>query len=199
MRRFTVSLPDDLYEALRDRCEQAVPPASLQQMVRFAVESTVGAAPPETESADTAETGKASVSPPTVEPMDLLAFRVGGMVFGLPVSRVETVAAKMEVHPVPSTHQTFTGVARHRGDLVEVHDGGALFAGKSLADSEQQALLALATNDRPILITVSSVIGLNQADGLAWGPPPTSAPSWMAALAWDHDHVITVVDPDLEF
>ena len=41
MRRFTVSLPDDLYTSLRRRGQESAPPATLQQMVRYDIDVSI--------------------------------------------------------------------------------------------------------------------------------------------------------------
>jgi chemotaxis signal transduction protein len=194
MKRFTVSLPDDLYEALHGRCRDAVPPSSLQQMVRFAVESVVLAAAEE--SPDAAAPGNARETPsgrPMV-PVDLLAFTINETIFGLPIAGVETVATTSRISPVPSASATFVGVARFRGELVAVHDGGLLFGDAALQNAETAKLLAVSTGDRRVLISVTAVVGLAAGADLTWDPPPEAAAPWIAALAWDEDRVVTVID-----
>lgn len=194
MRRFTVSLPDDLYGALQHRCEIAEPPATLQQMIRYAVEAVV--AEPGAEPATEAEpTPTASATRRSLRPVDLLVFTVHEAAYGMAVEQVETVATKVAIHRVPSTSSTLIGVTGFRGILAEIHDGGVLFGGPPVEVDDSISLLAVSSSEVPVLIAASSVQGLAHADDLRWDPAPLSTPPWVVGLAWDDDRVITVIDP----
>lgn len=190
MRRFTVSLPDDLYATLLRRGEESAPPATLQQLVRYAVDTMVqqrisDEAEPETTAGDD--------SPSATTATDLLVFAVGEVTYGLPIELVETVAAGLEIHPVPTTSNSLLGVAGFRGTLTEVHDGGVLLQSRPLDSAS--SLLAIPGSTARVLLTVSSVAGLTPHDELEWASPPNSAPPWVAGLAWTDGTVITVVSP----
>ncbi len=197
MKRFTVSLPDDLYSALRLQGEQATPPASLQQMIRYAVDSLVASPsasrtaaadepPPDTDSA---------LLTPAPEPVDLLVFNVGEVEYGIAIEMVETVAAGLAVHPIPTTSATLTGVAVFRDALTEVHDGGMVLQGSPIPDRDTGSMLAVPGANSRVLMTVTSVDGLTPADAGQWSARPASAPSWVSALAWTNERVVTVIDP----
>lgn len=190
MRRFTVSLPDDLYAALLRRGEESVPPATLQQLVRYAVDTMLrqrilDEAEPETASGDD--------SPSSATATDLLVFAVGDVTYGLPIELVETVAAGLKIHPVPTSSSSLLGVSGFRDTLTEVHDGGVLLQNRPLDSAP--SLLAIPGSTARVLLTVSSVAGLTPRHQLEWAIPPNSAPPWVASLAWTNETVITVVDP----
>ena len=195
MKRFTVSLPDDLYADLRRRGSEATPPASLQQMIRFAVDSLLKDAVPQQDSGirETPSTAVANPKPPT--PVDLLVFSVGGITYGIPIEMVETVAAGLPVHTIPTTSNSLTGVATFRDALTEVHDGGIVLQGRPLSEDETGALLAVPGADSRVLIAVTSVAGLSPVGEGNWATPPASTPPWASALVWTDDRVVTVVDP----
>ena len=192
MKRFTVSLPEDRYAALRERGDSSMPPANLQQMVRFAVDAILDDA--ETPTAPEASVGSDQPTQrPAIEPVDLLVFSVGDVSYGLPIKVVETVAAGLQVHPVPTTNASHIGVAAFRDNLTEVHDGGVLLQGRSVADTD--AMLAIPGGDGRVLMTVTSVSGLSPAAEAKWATPPHASPAWVSALTWTEDRVVTVVDP----
>jgi chemotaxis signal transduction protein len=200
MRRFTVSLPDDLYQALRRRGEESAPPATLQQMLRHAVDTMLQQAV----LADAAVTKgdeepapaeSTVVEPAAVESVDLLVFAVDNVSYGIPIELVETVAARLAIHPVPTTSGTLLGVAGFRDTLTEVHDGGTLLQNRPLDPGATPTLLAIPGRTARVLLTVSSVTGLTPARDLWWAHPPGSSPPWVSALAWTDKTVITVLDP----
>jgi chemotaxis signal transduction protein len=194
MRRFTVSLPDDIYTALRERGDAAVPPASLQQMVRHAVDTVLkgedGPQPDEIsqERSGTQDAGR------KIEAVDLLVFSVRDVTYGIPIEVVETVAADMAIHHVPSSSESLLGVAAFRDQLTEVHDGGIVLQQDRL-DEESRSLIAIPGPQGRLLITVSHVTGLTTAAALQWSNAPESSPPWVSALAWNEAQVIAVVDP----
>jgi len=190
MRRFTVSLPEDLYSSLVSRGEESTPPASLQQMVRYAVDTMLQE--PRTREAEPGglETEQTRSG---VEPTDLLVFSVHDVSYGLPIGLVETVAAGLKIHSVPSSSNSLLGVAGFRDTLTEVHDGGTLLQHSPL--DATPSLLAIPGTTSRVLLAVSSVLGLTPQHDLKWATPPISSPPWVAALAWAEDAVITVVNP----
>ncbi|MDJ0955082.1 MAG: chemotaxis protein CheW [Acidimicrobiia bacterium] len=193
MKRFTVSLPDDVYAAVRRRGEVATPPASLQQMIRYAVDTLLNA--PETAEVNEPESALREPAVATVlEPTDLLAFSVREVTYGIPIEMVETVAAGLAVHVIPTTSDTLVGVAAFRNTLTEVHDGGIVLQGRVLGE-ESDALLAVPGGDGRVLLAVSSVFGLSPAGEAKWAPPPPSSLPWVSALVWTTDSVVTVIDP----
>jgi len=194
MRRFTVSLPDDIYTALRERGDNAVPPASLQQMVRHAVDTMLkGEDGPQPD--DVSQERAAPQHPgQKAEAVDLLVFSVRDVTYGIPIEAVETVAADMAIHHVPSSSESLLGVASFRDQLTEVHDGGIVLQHGRL-DDESRSLIAIPGPRGRLLITVSHVTGLITATALQWSNAPESSPTWVSALAWDDAHVIAVIDP----
>jgi chemotaxis signal transduction protein len=188
MRRFTVSLPDEVYQDLTRLCGESVPPSSLQQMIRFAVQSILARPQPENDAVERALPGAS-----TPAATDLLVFEVDGASYGMPIELVETVAAGLEVHRVPSSSPTLVGVAVFRGTLTEVHDGGLVLGGGPLGRTS--SLLAVPSSGARVLVTVDTVAGLTHAHRLDWASPPSSAPRWASTLAWNDERVITVVDP----
>jgi len=193
MRRFTVSLPDDLYAAIRRRGDEATPPASLQQMIRFAVDSLL--ATDGQSAADSAGPIVVAGDDTVVEPVDLLVFSVREVNYGIPIELVETVAAGLGIHSVPTSSASMLGVAQFREGLAEVHDGGVVLQERALDHEETPALLAIARKGGRVLVTVTSVTGLTPADAIRWADPPASSPEWVMALAWSDGEVIAVVDP----
>ena len=193
MKRFTVSLPDDLYAEVRRRGDTAAPPASLQQMIRYAVETLL--IEPATEEVDAPAPDRhqaAVVAAP--DAVDLLVFSVRNVTYGIPIEMVETVAAGLAVHEIPTGSDTMVGVAAFRDSLTEVHDGGIVLQGAMLSE-ESEALLAVPGGDSRVLITVSAVAGLSPVGEAKWAPPPPSSPPWVSALVWTADSVVTVIDP----
>ncbi len=193
MKRFTVSLPDDVYAEIKRRGEASTPPASLQQMIRYAVDTQLTAAG--TVEAAESEPARAEFAVATMPaPTDLLVFSVRNVRYGIPIEMVETVAAGLGVHVIPTTSDTLVGVAAFRDTLTEVHDGGVVLQGSMLGE-ESDALLAVPGGGSRVLITVSSVSGLSPVGEGKWAPPPPSSPPWVSALVWTADRVVTVVDP----
>jgi chemotaxis signal transduction protein len=198
MKRFTVSLPDDLYAALRQRGEDLVPAATLQQMVRHAVDSLLAApVPSEVQPDEPTATGDEEKPPEarSLEGIDLLVFAVGDVTYGIPIEMVETVAARLVIRPIPTTSGTLVGVAGFREELTEVHDGGTILQGRPLGREDFGSLLAVPRTTGRVLITVSSVAGLSPATEAKWAAPPLSSPPWVSALAWNDERVVTVIDP----
>lgn len=190
MKRFTVSLPDDRYAELRERGDQSTPPASLQQMVRFAVDAVLDGPPADSEVAD--DTAEAMVRR-AIEAVDLLVFTVGDVTYGIPIKDVETVAAGLKVHQVPTTSPTQLGVAVFRDQLTEVHDGGILLQNRHV--DRNDAMIAVPGGDGRVLMTVTSVSGLSPAAESKWAAPPLASPEWVGALTWNDDRVVTVINP----
>jgi chemotaxis signal transduction protein len=206
MRRFTVSLPEDLYEALRRRGDETVPPVTLQQMVRHAVHTMLnegeggigndlerGTPIDETmanTAGDTPDTGH------SFEPVDLLVFSVRDTHYGIPIEQVETVAARLAIHPVPTSSSNLVGVAAFRDTLTEVHDGGIVLQRSPLDTETAPSLLAIPGTGGTVLLSVTRVAGLTPAREIRWSDRPASSPEWVAALAWDDTKVVTVVDPE---
>ena len=169
MKRFTVSVPDDLYAALRSRGEEASPPATLQQMVRFAIDSFLAAPVDDGDAGpETADVAHGSRAP---DPVDLLVFSVGDVVYGIPIEMVETVAANLPIHQVPSASGTLVGVTGFRDELTEVHDGGTVLQGRPLAGDDTGSLLAVPTPGGRVLMTVTAVAGLSPAAEAKWATP----------------------------
>jgi chemotaxis signal transduction protein len=194
MRRFTVSLPDDLYTSLRRRGQESAPPATLQQMVRYAVETMLHQPPataPETITGPDPEESPA----PSLESVDLLVFAIREVPYGIPIELVETVAARLDIHPVPTASSSLLGVAEFRRTLTEVHDGGLVLQHEPLGTKDAATLLAITGSTGRVLLTVSSVAGLTPASDLQWADRPRSAPTWVAGLAWTDQAVIAIVDP----
>jgi chemotaxis signal transduction protein len=194
MRRFTVSLPDVTYTALRESGHNAVPPASLQQMVRHAVETMLHVEPAPRQDESSQERSATQDARRRIEAVDLLVFSVRDVTYGIPIEAVETVAAGMAIHHVPSSSNSLLGVASFRDQLTEVHDGGIVLQHDRL-DDEGPSLIAIPAPRGRLLITVSHVTGLTAAPALQWSNAPESSPSWVSALAWDDAHVIAVIDP----
>jgi chemotaxis signal transduction protein len=194
MRRFTVSLPDDLYMALRKRGEDSVPPATLQQLVRHAVDTMLQPSL-EDAAAPVVDERQAIEEPAVVEPVDLLVFAVGDVVYGIPIELVETVAARLAIHQVPTSSGTLLGVAGFRETLTEVHDGGTVLQNRPLDPDATTTLLAIPGTTARVLLAVSSVTGLTPARDLRWAHPPGSSPPGVSALAWTDGAVITVLNP----
>lgn len=201
MRRFTVSLPEALYEALHRRGDEAVPPASLQQMVRHAVDTMLQGTNVEptrelepATSTDDAEAGEPETEAP-IEPSDLLVFAVRETDYGIPIAQVETVAAGLTIYPVPTSSTSLVGVAVFRDTLTEVHDGGIILQRSPLDGEATPSLLAIPGTNGTVLLTVTGVAGLTPAREIRWSGRPASAPSWVSALAWDDTRVIAVVEP----
>ncbi len=190
MKRFTVSLPDERYAALRQRGDRSTPPASLQQMVRFAVDAVLDG--PQAASGET-DDGVEAPTRTAIEAVDLLVFTVGDVTYGMPIKLVETVAAGVPIHPVPTTSPTQLGVAVFRDQLTEVHDGGILLQGRHV--DRNDAMLAIPGGGGRVLMTATSVSGLSPAAEAKWVAPPSTSPSWVGALAWNDDRVVTVIDP----
>ena len=165
-------------------------------MIRYAVDSLLTepqevVEAPEEHDATVEETSQ----PSTATPVDLLVFAVGDVTYGIPIEMVETVAAGLPIHPVPSTSSTLIGVTAFREELTEVHDGGTVLQSRPLGGDEIGSLLAVPGAGGRALITVSSVAGLSPAAETKWAIAPTSSPPWVLALAWTNERVITVIDP----
>lgn len=196
MKRFTVSLPDDLYAEIRQRGDRSTPPASLQQMIRYAVDSLLTPSDVAHETETTLETsGSEEASPAPLDSVDLLVFDVGDVTYGIAIELVETVAAGLMIHSVPSTSGTLAGMAVFRDTLTEVHNGGTVLQGHPLAADEAGSLLAVPGEHARVLMTVTTVDGLTPARETRWAAPPVSAPPWVSALAWTDERVIAVIDP----
>jgi chemotaxis signal transduction protein len=124
----------------------------------------------------------------------MLVFSVRDVTYGIPIESVETVAASLDIHHVPTMSESMLGMATFRGGLTEVHDGGTVLQNQPLGDDHFQ-LLAIPVTDRRVLITVSSVVGLVPADDVQWAAGPATSPEWVSALAWSETRVIAVIDP----
>lgn len=195
MKRFTVSLPDDVYTALRAHGEKAVPPASLQQMIRHSVDLMLTNAELAPEPDRTQDEAVAAATAVVIEPVDLLVFSVRDVSYGIPIKMVETVAAGLAVHAVPSSSGSLVGVVGFRDTLTQVHDGGFVLQGSPLAQDEGGSMLAVPGATERVLLTVTSIAGLTSASASKWAAPPPSSPAWVMALAWNDDSVVAVIDP----
>ncbi len=158
-------------------------------MVRFAVDAILADAQQAAEPSDSELIEERAA----VDPVDLLVFSVGEVTYGMPIKTVETVAAGLDVHSVPTTSPTQLGVAVFRDNLTEVHDGGLLLQGRH--HEENDAMLAIPGGDGRVLMTVTAVAGLSPAAEARWAAPPLASPEWVAALTWNDDRVVTVIDP----
>ncbi len=192
MRRFTVSLPEETYEAVRRQAQHATPPSTLQQMVRYAVEALLETGVTSGDSA--AESTTPAAAAEVVNGVDVLVFSVRDVTYGIPVESVETVAAGLDIHHVPTIGGSLLGMASFRGTLTEVHDGGTVLQDEPLEELHPQ-LLAIPAGGRRVLVTVSSVSGLVPAEEVQWAVRPATSPEWVSALAWSETRVIAVIDP----
>ena len=109
------------------------------------------------------------------------------------IKLVETVAAGLSVHPVPTTSPSQLGVTVFRDNLTEVHDGSMLLHNR--AGQDDQAMLAIPGRKGRVLMTVTAVSGLSPAAEAKWAAAPLASPLWVAALTWNDDRVVTVIDP----
>jgi chemotaxis signal transduction protein len=188
VKRFTVSLEDDTYEKLKAVAADRNPPATLQQMVRHAVEqvvhteNTAEEVPPtasEGISEQSIEAGGPSYDRP--EPTDLSTFRIGGIWFGLPVSKVEGIAARTEVVHLPTTRHDVTGTIRYRDTLLAVIDG-ARRLGTDSADIASGQHLVVRRPDGLVALIVDEVGALVPIDSGVWHSPPAGVTSDLSML-----------------
>lgn len=164
-------------------------------MVRHAVETMVSATDQQPPAEDPSIEEPADGIQSAIEPVDILVFAIRDVTYGIPVEIVETVAAGLHVHPVPTSSTSLIGVVGFRDALTEVHDGGVVLQDSPLDDEHTGSMLAVPRGSSRVLITVTSVSGLSPASASEWSPPPASAPPWVSALAWSDTQVVTVIDP----
>jgi chemotaxis signal transduction protein len=188
VKRFTVSLEDHTYDRIKAAAEDRNPPATLQQMVRYAVEQIVGTEDTEEASPDLAlfeeavsEADQLPAAGNEPEPTDLSTFRIGGVWFGLPVSKVEGIAARSEVIHLPTMRHDISGTIRFRDTLLAVIDGSSRL-GTTAADLEQGQHLVVRRPDGLIALTVDEVGALVPIDTGTWHAPPAGVSDDLAMM-----------------
>lgn len=183
MKRFTVSLDEETYERLRASADARNPPATFQQMIRHAVEGFLGpeGCPDDNDEMPT-EGGKPNRSDDPAEPAfrddpeptDLSTFKIGGVWFGLPVSRVEGIAGRTAVERLPTLRHDVSGAIRYRDTLLAVIDGsGRLGTASEKVDPGQH--LVVRQPDGLVALAVDEVGSLVPLTGGTWHPPPAGA------------------------
>jgi chemotaxis signal transduction protein len=228
LKRFTVSLDDDTYTRLVDEAAAAVPPATLQQMIRYAVDSFLGqttVVEPEWEdwaemvAAHRAEMGASDESdlPETEEPYlmdeeeedaqitraeavrtaDLSTFRVGGVWFGLSVDKVEGIAARSVIEPLPAGRHGLLGAIRYRQSLIAVFDSATVL-GTAPPERVDAHHLVIRHDGALAALAVDEVGNLVHRDAIGWHPVPAGADELtsvgVVAIVDCGDRLVNVLD-----
>ena len=190
MRRFTVSLEDETYDLLRLAAADRNPPATLQQMVRYAVEQVLDSEPDgDTEYVESVDVGEISMSEDVAaqqpndqpEPADLSTFRIGGIWFGLSVNKVEGIAARSEVEQLPTMRHDVAGTIRYRDTLLAVIDGSSRL-GTGSADQASGQHLVVRRPDGLIALIVDEVGALVPVDSGKWHALPAGISDDLALI-----------------
>jgi chemotaxis signal transduction protein len=227
LKRFTVSLDDDTYSRLVDEAAAAVPPATLQQMIRYAVDSLLGhttVVEPEWEdwaemvAAHRAEMGTAgegelpeteepypmdeeddapAIRAETVQNSDLSTFRVGGVWFGLSVDKVEGIAARSVIEPLPAGRHGLLGAIRYRQSLIAVFDSAAVL-GTAPCERVDAHHLVIRHDGALAALAVDEVGNLVHRDAPGWHPVPAGADELtsvgVVAIVDCGDRLVNVLD-----
>lgn len=187
MKRFTVSLDDETYERLTTEAKLRTPPATLQQMLRHAVDGLLDGPPSAVSHDDTDETPESDGNP--VDPAtpsdparsDLSTFRIGDVWFGLPVGLVEGIAARSSVVALPLARHDLLGTIRYRDGLIAVIDASsALGAHRNGADDGQHLVVRQAGG--LVALVVDEVGALISEDTGSWHTPPAGTEAELAGL-----------------
>jgi chemotaxis signal transduction protein len=144
---------------------------------------------------DAAETSRTEARPETVE---VLAVRVGGTEFGLPVQAIRTVLHVPTITRLPFPPPSVVGVASVRGSVVPVMDLAERLLGSPGSRTGRLVLIEDAASGHSIGLLVDDVIGLVAGGMKALEPPPeveASLPAgWIAGiLSPDADRLITLL------
>lgn len=192
MKRFTVSLEEEIYDRLRVVAATRNPPATLQQMVRHAVVHILepGSGAGDTDEGAAPGGNSESFEPDAVadhpdraapEPTDLSTFRIGAVWFGLPVSEVEGIAARTEIEYIPTMRHDVAGTIRYRDTLLAVIDASSRL-GMLGADQSNGQHLVVRHPEGLIALAVEEVGALVAVDVGTWHAPPAGVADDMATI-----------------
>lgn len=118
---------------------------------------------------------------PAVEPAraapetaDLSTFRVAGVWFGLAVDRVEGIAARSEIQPLPTVRHGLMGAIRYRDALIAVFDAATVL-GTAPLERDDAHHLVIRHDGALAALAVDEVGNLVQRTTGTWHPVPAGA------------------------
>lgn len=145
------------------------------------------------------EAERPEAPPPPEQQQEVIAVRLGGTDFGIPVERVREVLRVPPLTRLPFPPPTVLGVAGVRGGVLPVLDLGQRLLGQPADRDGRLVVVDDPAEGDEVALLVDSVPGLVRASGAAQAPPPeveASLPSgWIAGvIVADADRLVTVLD-----
>jgi chemotaxis signal transduction protein len=128
--------------------------------------------------------------------LELVAVRVGGQRWALPLAAVERAIPMVEIAPLPKAPTGVLGAINVHGEPVPVLDLDSRL-GRAPREHGARAKLVLArTATRRVALPVDDVLGVVAVAGAAVGPAPDSVPAPVAGIAALPDGVLLISDVD---
>jgi chemotaxis signal transduction protein len=127
----------------------------------------------------------------TGEPVQVVAFEIGGRMHACDVLVVEEVVTKLVIHPLPDMPPRLMGVVRLRGELIPVLDVAPLLAA-SLGDGEPTILVS-DDGQRRVAVATDYVHDVLTLPAAAVRPAP-GTDAHVAAVARLDGVLYTLVD-----
>jgi chemotaxis signal transduction protein len=130
------------------------------------------------------------------QPVQVIAFAIGGEVHACDVLLVEEVVTNQRVHPLPDMPARLLGVLRLRGELVPVIDVAPLLD-LALGSARAPAVMVVDTGAGRVGVAADAVQDVVTVPPSAYRPAPVTVPGQeghTAALAQVGPRLINLVD-----
>jgi purine-binding chemotaxis protein CheW len=134
------------------------------------------------------------------EPIQVVAFRVGGEEFGVDVMRVQRVLKKPDIRVIPNAPAFVEGVVAVRDSIVPVIDMRKRFSVPDKPTHSAGALLVVAAGDGQVALVVDEVPGVAKLQRDSVSPAPEIfkglAGKYLEGIAEDQGRLLILLNLD---